>query len=170
MPNHWHLIVWPTEDQQLSKCMHWLTLTHAARWGTAKHLRGTGAVYQDRFKAIPVQTETYFLTVCRYVERNALRAGLVPRAEEWRWSSLWQRCNSHYAVPLHEWPILRSADWVDFVNRPQTDDEVEAVRKAVRTGQPLGINDWPRQTAVRLGLEETLNPRGRPRKVTRSLF
>lgn len=168
MPNHWHLIVWPTEDAQLSKCLHWLTLTHAARWGTAKHLRGTGAVYQARFKAIPVQTETYFLTVCRYVERNALRAGLVARAEDWRWSSLWQRCNSFYAVPLHEWPILRSADWVDLVNHPQTDAEGEAIRKAVQKGHPLGANDWQRQMAARLGLEDVLNPRGRPRKQSRT--
>lgn len=170
MPNHWHLIVWPQEDEQLSKCMHWLTLTHATRWILARNLRGTGAVYQDRFKAIPVQTEPYFLTVCRYVERNALRAGLVTRAEDWRPSSLWQRCNSCDAVPLHEWPILRSEDWVSIVNQPQTSGEIETVRKAVQRGQPLGSSDWQRQTARLLGIEQTLKERGRPRKETGSLF
>lgn len=164
MPNHWHLVVWPNDDQQLSKSMHWLTLTHAARWGTAKHVRGTGAVYQDRFKAIPVQSDRHFLTLCRYVERNALRAGLVDRAESWQPSSLWQRCSSFYAIPLHEWPILRPADWVSLVNEPQTVAETEAIRKAVQKGRPLGNEDWQREIAGRLGLNSTLHPRGRPRR------
>ena len=164
MPNHWHLVVWPSGDRQLSKCMHWLTLTHAARWGAAKHLRGTGAVYQDRFKAIPVQSDRHFLTVCRYVERNALRAGLVVRAEAWQPSSLWQRCSSFYAIPLHEWPILRPPDWVNLVNQPQTEAELEAIRKAVQKGRPLGNEDWQNEIAAQLGLGSTLHPRGRPRK------
>ncbi|MCX7419840.1 MAG: hypothetical protein NT013_09925, partial [Planctomycetia bacterium] len=52
---------------------------------------GTGHLYQGRFKSFPVQDDEHFLTVCRYVERNGLRANLAPRAEEWRWSSLWHR-------------------------------------------------------------------------------
>lgn len=175
MPNHWHLIVWPTDDLQISKFMHWLTLTHATRWTACHAIRGTGAVYQSRYKAIPVETETHFLTVCRYVERNALRAGLVTRAEQWQWSSLWQRGNSCYAVPLHEWPVLRTGDWVERVNEPQTGRELEAIRKAVQRNEPLGTDEWRSQAAVAFGL--TLNSRGRPRvlnpdekKKTGSLF
>jgi putative transposase len=47
-------------------------------------------VYQGRFKSFPIQDDSHFLTVCRYVERNALRAELVGRAEDWRWGSLWR--------------------------------------------------------------------------------
>ena len=93
MPNHWHLVLWPRADGELSAFMNWLTLTQ--RYHHAHHLVGHGAIYQGRFKSFPVQVagdvDLHFLALCRYVERNALRAGLVPRAEDWRWSGLWRR-------------------------------------------------------------------------------
>src|SRR5271163_2764361 len=89
MPNHWHLVVKPNQDGELSRFVGWLTLTHTQRWHAHRHSAGTGHVYQGRFKSFPIQDDTHFLTVCRYVERNALRANLAARAEEWRWGSLW---------------------------------------------------------------------------------
>ena len=85
MNNHWHLVVGPTGTALLSKLMHWVTTTHAVRLNLRQGRTGEGAVYQGRFKSFPVQHDAHFLTVCRYVEANALRAGLVPRAEAWRW-------------------------------------------------------------------------------------
>ena len=80
MPNHWHLVVWPRKDGDLSRFMNWLTLTHTQRWHQHRHTVGVGHVYQGRFKSFPVETNEYLLTVCRYVERNPVRAGLVERA------------------------------------------------------------------------------------------
>jgi putative transposase len=88
MPNHWHFVLWPAEDDQLSEYLHWISATHAARWHKAHGTTGRGALYQGRFKSFPVQEDDYYYTLCRYVERNALRANLVQRAEDWRWSSL----------------------------------------------------------------------------------
>ena len=88
MPNHFHLVLWPRDDGDLSIYAQWLTVTHVRRWHLHRHTEGTGPVYQGRFKSFPVQADDHFFTVCRYVERNALRANLVPRAEHWRWSSL----------------------------------------------------------------------------------
>ena len=100
----------------------------------------------------------------RYVERNALRANLVERAQDWPWSSLcwWSRPN----VPefLHEGPVDRGRRWVADVNRAMSDLELEAIRRNVQRGRPLGTQRWQRLTAVRLGLEASLRPRGRPRK------
>lgn len=166
MPNHWHLIVWPENDEQLSKSLHWLTMTHAIRWSTARGTRGRGAVYQDRYRALPVETSTYFLTACRYVERNALRASLVRRAEDWQWSSLWKRCNSCDTVPLQEWPILPPDNWVEIVNRLQTESELRAVRGALQRGQPLGSDDWRLKVAEKLGLQHALRRPGRPKNNT----
>jgi putative transposase len=90
MPNHWHLVLRPESDDDLSRFMQWLTRTHAPRWQVKRRSVGTGAVYQGRFRAIPVQSDEHLLTVCRYVERNPLRAGLVDRVEHWRWSSAWR--------------------------------------------------------------------------------
>ncbi len=86
MPNHWHLVASPTAPGALSIFMHRLTTTHARLWHRARGSAGEGAVYQGRFSAIPIQCDRHFLIVCRYVERNALRASLVSRAEDWPWS------------------------------------------------------------------------------------
>jgi len=91
MPNHWHLLLWPRSDGELSEVMRWITVPHTQRWHAHRHSSGTGPVYQGRFKSFPVQTDEHFLTVARYVERNALRAKLVERAEEWQWSSVYRR-------------------------------------------------------------------------------
>src|SRR5262249_41443245 len=81
MPNHWHLVLWPRRDGELSDFAHWLTLTHTQRWRAHRHHVGLGHLYQGRFKSFPICQDEHFLHVCRYVERNAARAGLVRRAE-----------------------------------------------------------------------------------------
>ncbi len=164
-PNHWHFVLSSRVDGELSRFMHWLTTTHARRWQLAKDLDGQGAVYQGRFKAIPIETECYFLWVCRYVERNALRARLVERAENWRWGSLWRRHNAAAVdgPTLAAWPIVAPADWSTHVNKPQTRDELEAFRRAMGAGQPFGEDEWARMIVGVLG-QSPRRPRGRPRK------
>jgi len=171
MPNHWHMVLWPSEDGGLSTFMRILTLTHTQRWHAYHHSAGTGHLYQGRFKSFPVQADAYYLTVCRYVERNALRANLVERAEEWRWGSLWRRQfgTTVQRGLLSEGPLPLPGDWVQRVNEPETPDELEAIRNSVVRGAPYGSVSWVEKTAKRFGLESTLRPRGRPRKSTEDL-
>ena len=169
MPNHWHLLVWPREDGELSRFVGWLTLTHTQRWHAHRRSTGAGHVYQGRFKSFPVQEDEHFYAVARYVERNALRANLVRRAERWRWGSLyrWLRGTPEEKSLLAAWPQPRRASWVDHVNAPQTELEVQAIRRSIDRGSPLGEAAWSEQTARRLGLESTLRPRGRPKKANK---
>jgi len=168
MPNHWHLVVWPRRDGELSTFMQWLTVTHTQRWHAHHRTSGTGHLYQGRFKSFPVQRDAHFLTLTRYVERNPLRANLVERAEEWRWSSLWRRSRKGdgpgLLVPPGEWPARPPRDWLAVVNRAENPKELEALRRCVSRGCPYGEGDWVLRTAKRLGLETTLRPRGRPRR------
>jgi putative transposase len=166
MPNHWHLVIWPREDGELTEFVRWLTHTHVMRWHAHYQTAGSGHLYQARFKSFPVQTDEHFYTLLRYVERNALRAGLAERAEQWRWSSLWRRDSggADARALLHGWPLPEPADWVRRVNRPQTEAELKAVRQSLRRGSPFGTSQWQVRTAKRLGLEWTLRPRGRPRR------
>ncbi len=165
MPNHWHLLLWPREDGQLSEVMRLLTVTHTQRWHAHRHTAGTGPVYQGRFKSFPVQSDEHFYTVARYVERNALRANLVERAEDWQWSSLWRRRQGGDAAKiLTRWPVAMPSDWLRRVNRALRPAELDAMRRSVTRGQPYGSEHWIRYAANRLGLESTLRPRGRPRK------
>lgn len=163
MRTHFHLLVWPENDQQLPRFMHWLTATHALRWRDATDTIGEGAVYQGRYKAVPVQTDDHFLRVARYVERNPLRAGLVERAQDWRWSSLWHRDISRDWFPLAEWPVERPTDWVDYVNQPQTTGELLAIRRCVIRGCAVGTASWQQEVAKSLGIPGYFRPSGRPR-------
>src|SRR5687768_16841252 len=88
MGNHWHFVVWPRKDDELSRFFGYLGLTHASRWQVAHDAVGMGHVYQSRFKNFMIEQDEHLLWVLRYVERNPLRAGAVKRAQDWPWSSL----------------------------------------------------------------------------------
>jgi REP-associated tyrosine transposase len=169
LPNHWHFLLGPANDGELGAFMQWLTTTHVRRWHLHRRSVGRGHLYQGTYKFFPVQEDDHFYTVARYVERNGLRARLAKTAEEWPYSSLAQRAGKQGvddAPELSAWPVVRPRNWSAFVNRPQTKAELEAVRRSVSRGQPFGDEFWQRRTAERLGLEFTLNPRGRPRKAS----
>jgi len=123
MSTDWHLVLWPQQDGELSRFSGWLTLTHTQRWHAQRHSSGSGHLYQGRFKSFPVQDDEHFFTVCRYVERNALRANLVRRAKGWRWSSLyrWHCGGGTENAILSPWPLRRLPNWVQEVNLPQTE-------------------------------------------------
>jgi putative transposase len=161
MPNHWHLVVWPSDDEQLSEYMKWVSATHATRWHKAHGTTGRGALYQGRFKSFPVQEDNYFYTLCRYVERNALRARLVQVAENWRWSSLWQRLQSRADLSLNTWPLPMPTNWVEWVNQPQTEAELNRVRHSILHNTPLGSTEWCAETAAKLGQASHNPARGR---------
>jgi putative transposase len=164
MPNHWHMVIWPRRDGELTEFLRWLTLTHAQRWKNAHGAVGHGHLYQGRFKSFIVERDAALTTVLRYVQRNPLRARLVGRVERWRWGSCRVRLQGppELAALLAEWPVDAPRDWLEWVNRPQTDAEVEAVRTSLSRGRPFGNDAWVERTARRLGLEHTLRLPGRP--------
>jgi putative transposase len=159
MPNHFHMVLWPYEDGDLSRWMQWLLTAHVRRYHAARGPDSCGRVWQGRFKAFPIQQDAHLLTVLRYVERNPLRANMVRCAEEWAWSSL----GLPEALMLSS-PLERPEGWLDLVNAPQTPVELEAVQRSVKRGAPLGNDSWMTETARSLGLESSMRPRGRPPK------
>jgi len=165
MPNHWHLVLWPSREGELARFMQKLTITHVRRWVEHRHRVGYGGVYQGRYKSFPVQDDAHFTTVVRYVERNPLRANLVPRAQAWRWSSLGQRpAEDTPLIPLARWPVRRRTDWTAWVNTPQTSAEEAAVLHCLRHGRPYGGEAWTSTTEARIKLPP-LRQRGRPKKM-----
>jgi putative transposase len=152
MPNHFHLVVRPAHAASISRWLHWLCTTHVrhyhAKYGTC------GRVWQGPYKACLVQTDLYLLTLMRYVERNALEARLVQRAEDWRWGSLRWRTGAASPLALTPAPIELPSYWLDFVNQPQTAMELAAIRECVNRQKPFGDPDWVEQSnaaAPRLG-------------------
>jgi len=181
MPNHWHLVLWPRRDGALSEFMRWLTVTHTQRWHAAHGSAGSGHVYQGRFKSFPIQQTRppahqramgvleggdAVLSVLRYIERNPVRAGLVTRAGAWPWSSAATRrmSSDESGVTLTDPATGLPANWLDVVNRPQTQEELDALVRCIRRGCPFGREQWVKRMAAEWNLDSTLRPRGRPRK------
>jgi putative transposase len=160
LPNHFHLALWPYQNGDLSSYMGWLLTAHVRRYH--QHYHSTGHVWQGRFRAFPIQEDAHLLTVLRYIERNPVRAASVERADGWRWSSAAPR---QVGMPvLNAGPVPRPEGWLDYVNTPQTEAEVESLRECIRRRRPFGAASWMEMTARRLGLEASLRPRGRPKK------
>ena len=65
MPNHWHLVLWPAKDGELTAFVRWLTHTHTMRWHAHYHTAGTGHLYQGRFKSFPIEADDHLYTVLR---------------------------------------------------------------------------------------------------------
>lgn len=164
MPNHWHLILQPRNDGDLSSFMKWLTLTHTKRWHSVHNTVGTGHLYQGRYKSFPVESDEYFLTVSRYVEQNPLRALLVSRSQDWQWGSLWRReygTLSQKAL-LEKWQTELPQDYLLWVNEKESGGNLEKVRTCVNRGQPFGSESWIKKVTKEWKLESTFRREGRP--------
>jgi len=118
MPNLWHLVLYPRADGDLARFLQRVTMTHTQRYHAKGQTMGYGHVYQGRYKSLLVEGDRHFLTLVRYVERNAKRAGLVQRAEEWPWSSVYVR---HYGTEqqrkmLSPWPLPEPTGYLRWLN------------------------------------------------------
>jgi putative transposase len=166
MPNHWHFIVWPETDRQVTAFFRWLTHTHAMRSITRRNVIGLGPLYQGRFKSLPVQDDEHLLTLLRYVDGNPIRAQLASHAAEWRWGSEGaRRAGIRELTPMiSSWPIPRPRDWARHIEVAPTPAQAEQIRECIRRSRPLGDPNWTTATARRLHLQWTLRPQGRPRK------
>jgi putative transposase len=166
MSNHWHLLLWPHGDGDLSKFIRWISLTHTQRYHTSHGTVGIGHLYQGRYKSFPVQDDTYYLTVLRYIESNPLRAGLVKDVGDWPWSSFAVREGYEAAFELSDGPIELPSNWGGLLYENLGRAELDHIGKSVKRGAPFGDINWTKRAAIRLKLESTLRPRGRPKKST----
>ena len=168
MPNHFHLVLYPKSDGDLCKFMQWLTLTHTQRWHQEKNTKGTGHLYQGRYKSFIVEKDNHLLSVIRYVERNPLRAKLVRKAENWRFSSLWRKIHgsTEQKKLLSDWPISKPNNYLSLVNESQPSEEEETIRHSVTKGKPYGSDDWSMKIIKKFRLEATIRLPWRPRKGT----
>ncbi len=136
MPNHWHMVLGTKNDGDLSSFIHWLLTTHVRRHHERRSSVGSGHLYQGRYKSFLLKNNDHLLTVCRYVERNALSAGLVKQSQDWRWGSLHARVKgpekSPYNLKLSSLPIEIPGRWAELVDAPLTTLEQHRWMKCAR--------------------------------------
>ncbi len=165
MPNHWHLVLYPRADGDLSAFLRRLTLTHTQRYHARTRTVGYGHVYQGRYKSLLVESDRHFLTLVRYVERNAQRAALVKKAEDWPWSSAHARLggNEKQKKLLSPWPVVEPRPYREWLNQSQGKEEIENIRYAIKKSRPYASEPWLRKAVAQFGLENTMRNSGRPR-------
>jgi putative transposase len=178
MPNHWHFVVYPREDGQVSDFFRWLTHTHAMRAIAHRRVMGMGPLYQGRFKSLPVQQDEHLLTLLAYVQRNPVRAKLVKTAADWRWSAEAVRRGAHgvgrssaqeLQSLLTDWPVDRPRNWPAWVDRQPNVQQTDAIQECIARSRPFGEEKWTKKTAQRLDMMWTLHSRGRPRGTEKEL-
>ena len=170
LSNHFHLLMKPT-GASISRILQSLLVTHTQRYH--KHHRSGGHVWQGRFKSPVVQNDEHLLAVLRYIEANPLRARLVKRAEDYRWSSYRVHgCGEANELvdrlvtyeELSPYAQVRQRKWAEKVHLPMDERTKLAIRRSVETGLPYGSEAWVRRLASKLDLDLTIRPRGRPKK------
>ena len=168
MPNHWHLVLYPQNDGELSKFLHRITLTHTQRYHSKTKTIGYGHIYQGRYKSIPIEQDKHFLTLIRYVERNAKRAALVKNAEDWKWSSIYIRLkgSDKQKKLLSLWPVEEPNHYKSWVNKSESKEEIEDIRYAIKRSRPYGSERWVSNTVKEFGLENSIRDPWRPKKGT----
>ena len=171
MPNHWHLVLYPRAHGDLAKFLQRVTMTHTQRYHAKTRTVGYGHVYQGRYKSLLVESDSHFLALVRYVERNAQRAGLVKKAEAWPWSSVHVRLygNAQGKKRLSPWPVPAPPDYLKWLNHPQGKEEIEKIRQAIQRNRPYGSKKWVSGAVKQFGLESTTRSRGRPKKGSRNV-
>lgn len=160
MPNHFHFVLKCYEAEHLSQWMQWLMTAHVRRYH--KHYKGSGHVWQGRYKSFLIQKDEHLLTVLRYVEANPLRAGFVSVAHLWDWSSHKGRLGMISDDLLSDPPVEMPQRWDDWVQRAIGEGELDVIRRSVNRQSPYGDSDWQKMIIKKFGLESTIRPRGRP--------
>jgi REP-associated tyrosine transposase len=115
MSTHWHLAASAEDPAVLSRCFRWVATTHAVRFRVMSDTRGLGHVYQDRFKSKGVEGAVSYVRLLKYIEGNALYAGLVKRAQDYRWSSIRERTAGGDRL-IEPGPWALPDKWLELVN------------------------------------------------------
>lgn len=159
MPNHVHLILTPAEPDGLHRA-----LGEAHRRYT-RHVNAragwTGYLWQGRFSSAPMD-EAHLLAAFRYLALNPVRAGIVKRVEEWRWSSARAHLRGRGDGLVRVAPLLeRVADPAAFFAVEPDAEAERTLRRAERTGRPAGAPTWVAELEARTGRVLAPGRRGR---------
>lgn len=166
MRNHFHLVVWPQAGSDLPVFMQLLMNLHIQRYLRHYRPESPGHIYQGRYTNAIVQADHHLFRVLRYVEANARSAGIVLRAEDYKWSSASPYASDPGRPRLSEGPVVKPADWLTYVNSRQSSREVRAIRSSASRGAPYGAPKWVTRVAEQYDLTHTLRKCGRPTKST----
>jgi putative transposase len=143
MSNHVHLVVIPHKEEALAKAMKSAHGRYAAYWNGAH--ASSGHAWQGRFFSCPLDTG-HLWEALRYTELNPVRARMVAKATEWKWSSAAAHCGEAEQAAFLNMGRWRehwsAARWREFLDAGETEAELAAIRECTHTGRPLGSSEF----------------------------
>jgi putative transposase len=171
MTNHVHLLATPERADSLPRMMQTLGRRYVRYVNTG--LRRTGTLWEGRYRAAPIDSETYFLACCRYIELNPVRARMVDHPRAYKWSSFRAHADGRHDPLVSDHPLYRALGR-SHAARQKTyralfrtaldGDVVDAVRSATQGGWALGDAQFAQKVARASGRRAARLPAGRPRK------
>jgi putative transposase len=165
MQNHVHFIAIPNREDSLSRTFNSTHMRYAQYFN--KKMGGKGHLWQGRFYSC-ILDEPHFIAALRYVERNPVRAKLVEKAWDWKWSSAAFHINGGYtAIKLED--ISKFMDmplglWKKYIDSQEDEKFTESIRKHTLTGRPLGRITFILELEKRFGRRLLALPRGGQKK------
>ena len=165
MPNHWHLLLYPKKDGDLSRSLAWLGTAHTRRYHARTKTIGGGHLYQGRYKSFLVQDDTHLLTVLKYIERNPVRAKLSKNPEMWRWGSAFRRIRGtpREKKLFADSPTPLPRNYAQWISEAESTEQLTNIRTSVTKGVPYGEESWRESMVTTHNLESTLRNPGRPK-------
>jgi len=173
MDNHVHLLLSASEPSHISRVMQHIGRKYVPYFN--RKYGKSGTLWEGRFKGCMVESEQYLLCCYRYIELNPVRANMVKKPEEWRWSSYGANAygESNELIKPHEVYLAIDKDKkkrVDYyrasfkqVLEPSL---INDLRSAVQTGTPLGNASFKAEVEDLLGMKVGYAIRGRPKNIT----
>ena len=112
-----------------------------------------------------LRNDSHALRLIRYVERNPLRANLVTDPLDWKYSSLCRRYKGTDKEKkiLSKWPVNEPENYLDYLTQPESEEELEALRRSIKRGRPYGDSIWKLDMIKKYNLQSTLRNPGRPK-------
>lgn len=172
MTNHVHLILQPGAPEGLGQLMKRLS-GRQTRYVNRQESR-SGTLWDGRYKSSPIETDTYLLACCRYVELNPVRARMTPDPGAYRWSSYRRHANMDKRFDWLDFDPCyqslghsdseRGARYKDFVRGAIPLGEWELIREALQRGQLTGTRHFTEQVQAIIGRRIENRKQGRPRK------
>lgn len=167
MSNHIHLIAVPAADDGLQRVLRPLHMRYAQHVNLEQGW--SGHLWQGRFFSSPLD-DAYLWTAMRYVECNPVRAAMVPRAEDYRWSSAAAHCTQKpdgVLKPESNWGKRFAAihNWSGWLQMADEAEKLDLLRQNADKGLPCGGAEFVQALGVQVGRPLEGRPRGRPSKI-----
>jgi putative transposase len=175
MTNHIHFLATPESESGLSNTLKVVGSRYAQYIN--KNYRRTGTLWEGRHRSSLVQSEQYLLTCMRYIELNPVRAGMVERPEEYKWSSYGTNAwgDQSWLRPCGEYHRLGTTNqarcyaYRELFKTQLSEQDLHLIRKAAHYCQPVGNDRFREQIEKQYGIKLGKMQRGRPRKTEEDL-